>query len=90
MIREDSQQFKDYIAKRLVEVQKKIIHDIGQELEGRIIVAINKNMASFTSRMEEKEKQISQLSDGITSKLEGLKKNILNESAKENQKSIIK
>ena len=30
------------------------MHDIGQELEGRIIVAINKNMASFTSRMEEK------------------------------------
>ena len=45
-------------------------------------------MASFSSRMEEKEQQIAQVSDGITAKLETLKKTVLYESSKESLKNM--
>jgi hypothetical protein len=89
-IRVDHGDFKQEIGRRLVELEKKIVGEIGRELEGRIIVAINKKMASFTSKMEEKEQEIEQFSAGITGKLEAMKKHILYESSKDNQKALAK
>ena len=62
VIRAEDKRFKEEIGRRLIEVEKKIVNEISQELEGRIIVAINKNMASFSQRMDEKEKQIAEVS----------------------------
>jgi hypothetical protein len=70
--------FREEVGRRLAEMEKKIVREIGNELEGRIIVAINKNMASFSGRMEEKEREIAQVSVGIGEKLESMRKQILN------------
>ena len=41
------------------------MREINAELEGRIVVAINKNMAGFAARMEDKEKEIEEATSGI-------------------------
>lgn len=53
-------------------------------------MAINKNMGAFASRIEEKEKDISSVTEGINDKLDVLKKNIVYEVSQENLKSIAK
>jgi hypothetical protein len=47
-------------------------------------------MSSFAAKMEEKEREIEKISGGITDKLEGMKKQIMYEVSKENQKAIAK
>lgn len=65
-ISEASSKYKQEVGQKFLDLEKKIITQINSELEGRIIVAINKNMAAFTTRMQEKEKEIEAVSEGIT------------------------
>lgn len=62
-------QFKQYMDQKFVTVEKSIVAEIGRELDGRIVVAINKNMASFSARMDDKEKEIGTIGTSINSKL---------------------
>ena len=61
---------------KLKEMEKKIVREINAELEGRIVVAINKNMAGFSTRMEEKEKEIEEATVGIQAKMDKMKKDL--------------
>lgn len=78
------------MGRKFVELEKKIVSEISQELEGRIIVAINKNMAAFSTRMGEKEREIEKATSGINDRLDALKKNVVYEVSKENQKYFAK
>jgi hypothetical protein len=40
------------MGRKFIDQQKKINGEISADLEGRIIVAINKNMASISGRLE--------------------------------------
>ncbi len=50
-LRDDLAEFKKHIDQKFITVEKSIVAEIGRELDGRIVVAINKNMASFSTRM---------------------------------------
>jgi hypothetical protein len=78
--------YRQEVNQKFIELEKKIVTEINSELEGRIIVAINKNMAAFTSRMEEKEKEIEAVNEGIADKLDAIKKTIVYDVSKDNQK----
>ena len=67
---------------KLSEMEKKISGDINSELEGRIVVAINKKLNTFAEKMEEKEKEISSLNKNIDKKIDDVRKKILFEASK--------
>lgn len=53
-LNEHNEKYSQEVGQRFIELEKKIVTQINSELEGRIIVAINKNMGAFTIRMEDK------------------------------------
>ena len=53
-------------------------------------MAINKNMAGFKTRMEDKEKEIEEATSGIHDRLDKMKKELAYEASKDSQKQISK
>ena len=44
-------------------MEKNIVQEISQQLDGRIAIAIGKSIESFTEKFDSKEKQMGNMSD---------------------------